>query len=45
MNIKDAMYEVLGWIHVARDTDQERVLVSTAMNLRIPQHVAYALIN
>jgi hypothetical protein len=36
MNIKDTEYEGLGWIHMVRGTDQQQVLVSTAMNLRIP---------
>jgi hypothetical protein len=38
MDIKDIGYEGTGWVHLARgpDRDRWRLLVNTAMNLRVP---------
>jgi hypothetical protein len=34
--LREIVWEVMGWIHLAQDSDQWRPLVNTVMNLRIP---------
>jgi hypothetical protein len=35
MNVWEIAWEFVDWIHLAEDRDQWRVLVNTAMNLRV----------
>jgi hypothetical protein len=34
--LREVRLKVVGWIHLAQDTDQWRALVNTIMNLRFP---------
>jgi hypothetical protein len=36
MDIREIGWEGMGWIDVAHDRDQWRVLVNTVLNLRVP---------
>jgi len=36
MDLTDAGWEEVDWMHVAQDRDQWAALVNTAMNLRVP---------
>jgi hypothetical protein len=36
MDLKETVREGVGWIYQAQDRDQERALVNTVMNLRVP---------
>jgi hypothetical protein len=35
-DIKEIVWEIVNWIHLAQDRDQWRAVVNTVMNLRIP---------
>jgi hypothetical protein len=36
IDLKETVFECVGWICVAQDRDQWRALVNTVMNLRVP---------
>jgi len=36
MDLREIGWEVVDWMHLAHDRDQEWALVNTGMNLRIP---------
>jgi hypothetical protein len=36
MDLREAGWKVVDWIHLAEDRDQWRTLVNTVMNLRVP---------
>jgi hypothetical protein len=36
MDLSEAGFESVGWIHLPQDTDRWRALVSTIMNLQFP---------
>jgi hypothetical protein len=36
MDFKETRWEVVDWFHLARDRDQCRAPVNTAINLRVP---------
>jgi hypothetical protein len=36
MGLREIEWEVLDWIHLAKDRDQWRAVVNTVMNLRVP---------
>jgi hypothetical protein len=36
MDIREIVWKVVDWMHLAQDRDQWRVLVNTVMNLRVP---------
>jgi hypothetical protein len=36
MDLTETGWEVVDWIHLAQDKDQQKTLMSTVMNLRIP---------
>jgi hypothetical protein len=38
MDLRDIGWDDMDWIHVAQHRDQWRVLVSTVLNLQVPQH-------
>jgi hypothetical protein len=37
MDLREGGWEVVDWIHLAQDRDQWRAIMSTVMNLRVPQ--------
>jgi hypothetical protein len=36
MNLREIVWEVVGWIHLSQDRDQWRAVVNTIMNLWVP---------
>jgi hypothetical protein len=36
MDLREIVWEVVDWMHLALDRDQWRVLMNTVMNLRVP---------
>jgi len=36
MDLREIGWEVVDWIHLARDRDQWQASVSTVMNVRVP---------
>jgi hypothetical protein len=39
MDLREAGWESMGWVHMAQDRDQWQALVNTVMNLQVPQRV------
>jgi len=37
MDLKETVWESVGWVHLAQDRDQWQALVSMGMYLRVPQ--------
>jgi hypothetical protein len=37
MNVREIVWFVVNWIHLAQEREQWRGLVNTVMNLRVPQ--------
>jgi hypothetical protein len=35
IDIRNLVWEVVGWMHPAQDTDERRAFVKTVMNLRV----------
>jgi hypothetical protein len=40
MDLKEIVWEVVNWIHLAQDRDQWQAVVNTVMNVRVPLNVA-----
>jgi hypothetical protein len=38
MDLREIGWESVDWMHLAQDRDQWRAVVSTVMNLRVPQN-------
>jgi len=36
MNLREIVWEVVDWIHLAQDRDQWRAVVNTVMNFLVP---------
>jgi hypothetical protein len=36
MDLREIVWEIVDWIHLAQDRNQWRALVYTVMNLRVP---------
>jgi hypothetical protein len=36
MDLEEIGYDDVDWIHLAQDRDQERILLNTVINLRVP---------
>jgi hypothetical protein len=36
MDLKEIMWKVVAWMHLAQDRDQRRAVVNTVMSLRVP---------
>jgi hypothetical protein len=36
MDLREIVWDGVGWMHLAHDRDQWRALVNTVMNLRVP---------
>jgi hypothetical protein len=36
MDLREIVWETVGWIHVAQDSDQQQAFVNMVMNLQVP---------